>query len=72
MVPGEPVRLATGLAERRDAVGGRSATQMIARHVAPEQVALVRMPERSFGGETATGDLLERDAVAHDSGQARV
>ena len=30
------------------------------------------MPERSFGEETAAGDLLERDVGADDCGQAGI
>src|SRR5262249_2352764 len=71
-IPGEPARLAARLAKRRHAVGRRPAAQVITRHVTPEQVALARVPERSFSEETAPGDLLERDVGADDRGQARV
>jgi hypothetical protein len=45
---------------------------VIAGHVAPEEVASARVPERPFREEAAAGDLLEGDVGADDRGQARV
>src|SRR5438445_75513 len=71
-VPGEPVRFRARLSKRRDAVGRRPPAQMITGHVAPEQEAPARMPERSFGEEAAAGDLLEGHSRTHDCAQAGI
>jgi hypothetical protein len=45
---------------------------MVTRHVAPEQVATARVPERSFREQAVARDLLEGHIRADDIGQAGV
>src|SRR5262249_5350283 len=71
-IPREPLRLPARLPKRGDALGRRPEPQVVAWHVAPEQVALTRVPERALGEETAAGDLLERDVGADDRGEAGI
>src|SRR4029453_7685854 len=58
-VVGEPVGHVARLAEGRDAVRRRPATQMVAGHVAEEQELAGRVPERALGEEEAGAELLE-------------
>src|SRR2546430_1897792 len=60
-VPGQAIGHVARLAEGRDAVFRRPAAEVVARHVAPEQIATRGMPERPLGEEAAAGDLLELD-----------
>src|SRR5262245_26699125 len=71
-IPGEAVRHAARLAIRGDAVAGRPAAKVIARHVAPEQVLLPWMPQRALGEEAARRDALEVNAGPDDLFEARV
>src|SRR5207247_4345394 len=71
-VPGEPVGHVARLAVGADAVPRRPPPEMIAWHVAPEQVVFRRMPQRALGEQAASGDPLERDVGPDDLGEARV
>jgi hypothetical protein len=71
-IPREPVRLVARLTKRRDPIGRGPSAQMVARHVAPEQVATARVPERSFREQAVARDLLEGHIRANDTGQTGV
>src|SRR5439155_3617600 len=61
-IVGEPVGHVARLAEGGDAVPGRPAAHVVARHVAPEQKLARRMPQRPLGEEEAAAQLLEGPA----------
>src|SRR5215470_4242250 len=71
-VPGEAVGLVARLAERGDAVGGRPPTEMVPRHVAPQEILPRGVPEGPFGEKATARDLLELHLGPHDGGEARI
>src|SRR4030095_7321694 len=71
-VPGEAVGLVARLAKRRHTVLRRPPPEVVARHVAPQEVLARGMAERSLREETVAGDLLEVDLRAHDGREAWV
>src|SRR5262249_61660723 len=62
VVPGEPVRLVAGLAKGADPVVGAPTAQMIARHIAEQEIAVAAVPQRTLGEEAAADQPLQREA----------
>src|SRR5262250_3032670 len=71
-VPGEAVGLVARLAERGDAVGGRPPTEMVPRHVAPQEILPRGVPEGPLGEKATARDLLELHLGPYDGGEARI
>src|SRR5918993_2768197 len=63
-VPGKAVRLTAGLAKRGDSAVGAPSANMVAWHVAEQQVAISSVPQRALGKEKARGELFDGEGFA--------
>src|SRR6185295_10748069 len=63
-IPREAVRLVAGVAKRGDAVLGAPSAQMVAWHIAKQQVAVAPMPQRPFREDAARRQSFELDRRA--------
>ena len=60
-IPSEAIGLVAGLAEGRDSGLGAPAAQVVARHVAEQEVLVTAVPKRALRENTAGRQLLELD-----------
>src|SRR5262249_43497931 len=61
VVPGEPVRLVAGLTEGGNTSLFVPAAQVVTRHIAEQEVALARVPQRTFREDAVTDELFEAE-----------